>query len=306
MTKEIKNIEASVKNKLINISKQEKKAFSVILMLYIQERLLYRLSISEYSESFILKGGLLLFGINEFKGRPTRDIDFLAKQIKNDANTIKSIFNKVCGIQCNDGIFFDRESIKAEKTGEDRDYNGIEIKLNAFLGKAKEIIKLDIGFGDVVVPKALDMAYPTLLNTERPIIKVYSIESVIAEKFEAMIKLAELNSRMKDFYDIYDLMQKRKLESGKLREAVFQTFERRHTYLNKDHIIFNQKFFLDLDRSKRWKDFLKKTGRENTEFSEIMILLKKFLNPIYESIVYEKEFFAYWDNELLEWNYTLE
>lgn len=269
MKKDIKNIEASIKNKLLNISRQERKSFSVILMLYMQEKLLYRLSVSTYNERFVLKGGLLLFSISDFKGRPTRDIYFLANQIKNDTNTIKSVIEEICKIQCEDGIIFDRESISAEETGDDREYSGVQIKVDAYLGKAKENIKLDIGFGDVVIPKPLDIEYPTLLNTERPIIKVYSVESIIAEKFEAMIKLAELNSRMKDFYDIYDLMYKYKFESVKLREAIKQTFENRLTILNKEHIVFKENFYLDLERNKRWKDFFKRIGKENIEFSEI-------------------------------------
>jgi hypothetical protein len=143
---EIKNIDASIKARLKNIAKEYKKTYNLILQLYMQERLLYRLSVSEYKDNFILKGGLLLFSMSGFAGRPTRDIDFLAYQISNNMENIKEVFRKICKVEYNDGILFNSNSVSVEEIKKDAEHGGIRVKLIGYLGKAKKIGHQNIEF----------------------------------------------------------------------------------------------------------------------------------------------------------------
>lgn len=284
MINEVRNIDASIKAKLKNIAKQNRKSFNLILQLYIQERLLYRLSISDYKDNFVLKGGLFLFSMTRFTGRPTRDIDFLAYRISNDLENIKKIFKRICKIEYNDGIVFDPDSVFAEEIKREAEHRGIRIKLTGCLGKAKEILWLDIGFYDIVVPGIITADYPVLLDMDYPKIKMYSFESVIAEKFEAIVSLGELNSRMKDFYDIFVLLSEKKFDRDVLQRAIVETFKRRGTDIQKSDQVFKKEFIEDNNRINQWKLFLKKIGRKNIEFEYIMNVIKKLPLPIYNKI----------------------
>ncbi|MGG1558948.1 nucleotidyl transferase AbiEii/AbiGii toxin family protein [Geobacillus thermoleovorans] len=299
----VKNIPASVSERLKNIAKQNGKNFDLILLLYFQERLLYRLSISNYRDKFVLKGGLFLFSLTQFKSRPTKDIDFLAKQISNDIQYIKAAFESICALTVEeDGVEFDVNGITAERIKEDADYEGVRIKIPASLGKIKKQLQLDIGFGDVVIPKPQEMQYPTLLNMKPPEIRVYSTYSVIAEKFEAMISLSVVNSRMKDFYDIFTLLSTENFDGRVLWEAIFETFQRRGTNLEKEHPVFSPSFAEDESRSKQWKAFLQRTGiKEDLQFPFVMEKIRDFLFPVYDSILNEDEFFKMWNCQTLKW-----
>jgi len=232
MRNEVRNMDASVKARLKNIAKEYKKTFNLILQLYMQERLLYRLSVSEYKDNFVLKGGLFLFSMTGFTGRPTRDIDFLAYQISNDMESIKEIFKNICKIEYNDSIVFDSNSVSVEEIKKEAEHGGIRVKLTGYLGKAKEMLWVDIGFNDIVVPEVITADYPVLLDMDYPKIKMYSFESVVAEKFEAIVSLGELNSRMKDFYDIFTLLSEKKFNRDILQNAIVETFKRRGTDIN--------------------------------------------------------------------------
>jgi len=199
------NKAASIRARLKNIADKEHKQFDFILMLYFIERLLYRLSISRYSDMFILKGGLLLYTILDEKARPTKDIDMLARELASNLDALKEVFTEIASISIDDEVIYDTNSITTERIKEDADYEGVRIKLTAHMQNMRKILQFDIGFGDVIVPKPQSMEYPTLLDMDRPVLKAYSKESIISEKFEAMLYLAEANSRMKDFYDIYNL-----------------------------------------------------------------------------------------------------
>lgn len=292
-----KNKVASISQRLKNIAKDEDRSFNVILLLYMQERLLYRLSISKYKEKFILKGGLLIFSLNEFKGRPTRDIDFLAEEISNDLDNIKNTFREICEIACDDGIEYDINSIVVERIKEDAEYEGVRIKIKSLLGKMREIIQIDMGFGDIVIPKSLEIVYPTLLENEEPKIIVYSKESIIAEKFQAMVSLSVFNTRMKDFYDIYNLAKDNKFELQNLKNAIEETFKNRETNISGYKDIFREEFITDIKRNTNWKAFLRRIGtKEELDYIEVMQVLKKFIVP-----VIKEDNNKVWDNINLEW-----
>ncbi len=300
---EIKNIAASVAERLKNVSKQNGKAFDLLLLLYFQERFLYRLSISDYREKYLLKGGLFLFSLTQFKARPTKDIDFLAKQISNDLQYIKNSFKTICSLLIEeDGVSFDAKDVTAKRIKEDADYEGVRIKIPASLGRMKKVLQLDIGFGDVIVPKPQEIQYPVLLNMEQPYILVYSTESVISEKFEAMISLSVANSRMKDFYDIYTLLTTENFDGHILFEAVLETFQRRGTQLEREHPLFLQEFAADKTRVQQWRAFLRRIGADPfLEFSFVMSCICEFLYPIYQAVIMEDDYFKMWDCKRIKW-----
>jgi len=296
MKREIKNKPASTRAKLMNIARAEEIDFDALLLRYFQERFLYRLAISKFSDHFVLKGGLLLICLKIPRSRATKDIDFLAEQVKNDPAGLKYIFRNIADLHYDDGVKFDSLSITSERIKEDTDYEGIRLKIDATLGQARKRLQMDIGFGDVIIPKARVMEFPTLLEEESPKVKVYSIESIISEKFEAMIKLAMVNSRMKDFYDIYTLSISHNFQSSKLKKAIDSTFQRRKTSIPDDPLVFQKEFHNDEGRRKQWIAFLRKSRLGlNQEFNKIMGRITAFLRPIVISIKDKTRMDKSWD-----------
>ena len=198
MAKTIKNYGRSVKERLLNISRTEKYSSQLLISRYFQERLLYRLSVSDYKDKFILKGGALLYAHDGFQARPTLDIDFMAKNVSNDMSNIKKIFQEICQIECEeDGVVFDVDTIETSEIAISKDYHGVRLSLLAHLDTAQQNISMDIGFGDVITPSPQQLAFPALIATAPGAnILAYSLETVVAEKFQAMISLSLGNSRM--------------------------------------------------------------------------------------------------------------
>jgi len=303
MKREIKNKPASIRAKLINIARNEGIDFDALLLRYFQERFLYRLTISEFSDHFILKGGLLLVCFKIPGTRPTKDIDFLAEQLDNDQTELENIFGKIAELYFDDGVKFDPLSISSERIKEDADYEGIRLKIDATLGQARKRLQIDIGFGDIVIPKAKKIEFPTLLEQIPPKIKIYSIESIISEKFEAMIKLAMANSRMKDFYDVYTLSINYDFHGNRLKKAIESTFKRRKTIVPISPLIFRTEFHNDKGRQRQWAAFLRKSRLANTDksFNQIMERITKFLKPIVISINNKTQIEKSWYSSLGRW-----
>ncbi len=276
----------SIKTRLLNLSKKHNKNHQLTLTRYFQERLLYRLSQSGYKSRFLLKGGVLVYALEQLASRPTLDLDLLARDLSADSSTILAIFQEICQIESvEDGVFFDVASLETEDIVKEGNYPGIRVKVYASLGKIRQRLQIDIGFGDIVIPAPVSMSFPTLLEMDPPEVMAYSIESVISEKFEAMIDLADLNSRMKDFYDVYQILLKHTYELSILEEAVRATFHRRETIRTEEHIIFSEAFHQDENRRKQWNAFLKKSRlNEDLDYSTVMSLISQVLEPIYRKI----------------------
>jgi predicted nucleotidyltransferase component of viral defense system len=301
--REIKNKQVSIKARLMNIARADDIDFDALLLRYFQERFLYRLSISKFSDYLVLKGGLLLICLKIPMFRPTKDIDFLAKQVKNDPVELKNVFRAIVEISCDDGVKFNTSSVTSECIKENTDYGGIRLKVDATLGQAKKRLQMDIGFGDIIIPGAKLMDFPTLLE-EKPLkLKVYSIESIISEKFETMIKLAIINSRMKDFYDVYSLSLICNFQGNKLKKAIKSTFQRRKTPLSDNPLVFRPEFHRDKGRQKQWIAFLRKSRLSNVNqgFSEIMERITIFLRPIVISIKDRNSMNKSWDSSTGCW-----
>ena len=206
--------------KLLEYSKKYKVNHQMILIRFFHERLLFRVSVSAYKNHLLLKGGNLLYSMQGNTARPTVDIDFSGNKISNDIEEIKKMFLQILAIETNDGVIFNAETLNASEINEQNQYTGVRVKVIAQLANIKQNIQIDIGFGDVITPAPQTLHYPILLEDfEVPIIQAYTIETVIAEKLQAIIILAQLNSRMKDFYDIYSLLKSEKINFEVVKEA---------------------------------------------------------------------------------------
>ncbi len=278
--KVVKNIEASVRARLLTYAKETSENFNAVLNSFFQERFLARLSISEYKSHFILKGGLLLLAEHISKFRPTVDIDMLGTKIDNSADTLKKIIEEICTIPIRDGVVFGVNDLNIQVLKEDTEYEGLRFTLPAYLGKMRSRIQIDIGFGDDIPAGFSEKSFPTILpDLLSPHLLFYPLESVIAEKLQAMVYLGTANSRMKDFFDIRFLAEGNNFSLEKLREAIEATFVRRQTDISERVLLYEQKYIEQM--SAKWRIFLRKIHSEkSSEFSEVILKLKHFIEPV--------------------------
>ena len=224
----IKNVGASIRARLLNLAKQRRQPFQLILNYYVLERLLYRLTQTKYRHRFILKGAILLTTWFKDSLRPTRDLDFLAVG-NDDQQEMVSIFQEICAVPFNDGVVFDVISVRAERIREQTEYGGLRITANATVDRAKVRVLIDVAFGDAIEPGLQEIEMPAMLDFPAPRLRAYGPETVIAEKFQTMVVLGRANSRMKDFYDIWLLSRTFEFKDDKLARAISATFARRKT-----------------------------------------------------------------------------
>lgn len=285
MNQHTKNFGRSVKTRLLNVSKTEGILYQTLLTRYFQERLLYRLSVSRYKDRFLLKGGALLYAYEKLKARPTLDIDFLGQQISRDRDNIKNVFTELCDIECReDGVKFNRNSVRVEEIALEKEYNGVRAHIEVSLDTAKQVISMDVGFGDIVTPGPVDLSYPLLLE-DLPEVQVlaYSLETVVAEKYQAMIDHSVENSRMKDFFDVYRILKSGKIDQRTLQDAITATFKNRGTAMTTDHKLFDPTFATDSKRNMMWNSYLKKIRyNQKLTFEEIWSYIVKELKTYLE------------------------
>jgi predicted nucleotidyltransferase component of viral defense system len=291
-----KNISASVRQRLLNRARKTGRPFNELLQYFAMERFLYRLSKSSYADNFILKGALMLAVWEAPLSRATMDIDLLGR-IDNSVEAMIEFTRAICRQKVNlDGISFDENSITGERITEDADYEGVRVRFRGSLGTAQVTMQLDIGFGDLVVPKPELIYYPTILDLEAPQLLGYSIESTIAEKFEAMVKLGVLNSRMKDFFDIWLLLRQFDFRGPRLARAIAKTFSLRGTEITMEPIALTTPFSKDPTKAAQWRGFIRKNRLKNVpqEFDEVVLTIAAFLGPIAKSLAAGEPFNANW------------
>jgi hypothetical protein len=224
------------------------------------------------------------------------DIDLLGK-IDNRLEVISAAIKDACLMDVEaDGISFNAETVEAVRITEDAEYEGVRVRLHGNLGKARVTLQIDIGFGDVIVPNPSTVSYPTILDFPAPELKGYTMESTIAEKFQAMVKLGILNSRMKDFYDIWILSRTFDFKGEVLAEAVEKTFTNRNTLISLNAAIFDPSFGKDRDKNVQWQGFIRKAKLTNApeSFEEVIAAVKLFLEPLAASIVEQQAFKSNW------------
>ena len=284
MKKEVKNISVSVRNRLLNIANESKRDYNAILRHYFQERFLYRISISPYRASLVLKGAFLLMIKDISKFRPTKDIDFLGVSIKSEVEECTEIVKEIASINIEDGVEFITENISSKKIKEDSDIEGVRVHIAYKMDTIKGYFSIDIGFGDTITNGPYEIEFPVLLDFPSPKILVYSLESAIAEKFEAIVKLNFVTSRMKDFYDLIFIAKINSFKHDVLYHALQKTFKNRGTDLEDMDTIFDESFKNDLQKQTQWQSFLQLNKlKENISFSEIVSQIQSFLQPIFDS-----------------------
>ena len=290
---------ASVKAKLKNFASESGRTFQDALTYYGLERTIYRIFVSNYADNFVLKGGIFLYAtFNGNYERATTDADFLGKNISNDKDTIKAVFKEILSQDIDDSLTYDLDSIDVEDITEQMENHGLRLSIVGYLDKTRIPIGIDIGFGDIVFPDVVKMDYPVILDMEAPRVNAYSLASSIAEKLEAIIRNGYLNSRYKDFYDIYVLSTKYPFEYSELRSAVVETFRNRHTELSKESAAFSEDFINDPLHQTRWMSFLsKKKALLQVSLEEVLDSIKTFVFPLLEGEVKTK-----WNPEKGEWD----
>lgn len=289
------NVAASVRQRLLNRARTDKRPFNELLQYYAMERFLYRLSESFFSDRFVLKGALLLRAWDAPEFRPTMDIDLLGKTSNEEADILSLIRNILSVPVGEDGLVFDSGSLQSERITEDADYEGIRVRFRGALDTARIAMQIDIGFGDIVYPAPEKAELPTMLDFPAPKLLCYSRESAIAEKFEAMIKLGFLNSRMKDFFDIWLLSRQFNFTGHDLAEAIRLTFEERNTSIPIRIEPFTQDFVNE--KQIQWTAFRKKLNQKHVppEFQKIISHLDEFLAPVVAMLATSRTFNQNWE-----------
>lgn len=285
---------ASVLAKLKNKAKISGISYQQCLQLFMQEEFLRKLSKSGYEDNLILKGGLFIYTLTNFESRATIDVDFLLRGFSNSIEDVKSMIGKI--IETSTGNDFVSMTAKGfEEISPQRKYHGISTQIIGQIKNVRVPFNVDIGVGDIIVPKAQERRINTQLpDFEKPVIKTYSLESTIAEKFDAILQRFELTGRMKDFYDIYYLARTFDFEGTKLRAAIFETLKKRETPYDRDSFKRILALSEDEDMQKRWRYFLKNIKDGTLEFAVVIKEMQKFLEPVFDAIVDEEEWKKNW------------
>jgi predicted nucleotidyltransferase component of viral defense system len=297
MTKRVvKDIAASVRQRLLNKAREEKRPFNELLQYYAMERFLYRLSKSPYSKKFVLKGALMLAAWKAPISRPTMDIDLLGKT-DNDVGAVVAAIQKICAQAVEpDGLKFDADSVAGRRITEAADYEGVRVRFRGSMGNAQVTMQVDVGFGDIIVPSSKQTEYPTILDMPVPRLQGYSKESMVAEKLESMVKLGVINSRLKDFFDVWLLSQQFDFNGQTLAKAIEKTFFKRGTDIPSEPTALTPIYSEDPPRAAQWRGFVRRNRLERVpaELGEVIRTLHSFLVPITRVLKEGPEFRKVW------------
>ncbi|WP_158816048.1 nucleotidyl transferase AbiEii/AbiGii toxin family protein [Methylocapsa sp. S129] len=277
MREPIRNIGASVRARLQNVARQRNQTFQLVMTHYVLERLLYRLSQTKHRDRFALKGAMLLTTWFADPLRPTQDLDLLGFGDV-DVDRMLSTFREICAVPFDDAVVFDIEGVEIDRTREELEYGGFRIKTNATVDGARVRVVIDIGFGDATEPGLTEMDLPVLLDFPAPHLRAYARETVIAEKFQAMVMLGRANSRMKDFYDIWALSRAYEFRGDNLARAIAATFARRKTDIPSTlPDALTQSFAEDPAKVQQWNSFVRDVAFQTGPFADVIRDLAAFL-----------------------------
>lgn len=295
MAKNVTDIAASVKARLVAQAKEHGEEAQSLLTRYASERFLYRLSQSKYKDKFLLKGAsLFALWFNE-PHRPTKDIDLLGFG-ESDIPALEATVRDICKINGTDGLQFMPDAVAGERIREETAYQGIRLTFLAMLGTAKIPIQVDVGFGDAVTPDAKEASLPTILDFPAPSLRVYPKETVVAEKFEAMVRFGLVNSRMKDFWDVRYMIAEFEFDGKLLQEAIRATFKNRQTQFPITlSVALTDGFVENAMVAGRWSGFINRNRMKNfSDLEEVIQSLRAFFTPIIEAEKDIEEFGLHW------------
>lgn len=291
------HLAVSVRERLLNLSRNRQEDFNLLLVRYASERFLYRLSQSPFAQQFVLKGATLFAVWSGKLHRPTQDIDLLGYG-DSSSEALRSLFATVCELPVQaDGLVFDTSKIRIEEIREAQEYGGRRITLSAYLDTAVISVQIDIGFGDVMTPGAVWLTYPILLPFPEPHLRTYPKESVVAEKLQAMVMLGMANSRLKDFYDLWTLSYQFSFNGELLIEAIQATFAQRQTEIALPRpTALTAEFAEHAEKARQWQAFVSRNKLDVADMSLARLIaeLSEFLVPPWQAIATGEPFRATW------------
>ncbi len=279
MAKDVKDVGASVRARLLNLARKTGQSHELLLTRYALERLLYRLTQTEHADRFVLKGAMLMTTWFDAPHRPTRDIDLLGFGDPKP-HAMLEVFREVCSIRENDGVEFDVDKLEITANREDLAYGGLRLQTYATIGGARARIVIDIGFGDSIEPGVEELELPVLLDQPQPHLRTYARETVVAEKFQAMVMLGQANSRLKDYYDLWLLARSYGFDPDRLAEAIAATFKRRGTPIPTDVPDgLKREFYEDRAKAGQWRAFIDDVAVDPGSLADVAAALSDFLMP---------------------------
>jgi predicted nucleotidyltransferase component of viral defense system len=292
-----RNLAASVRHRLTDLARKQGEEFQLVLTRYVIERLLYRLSRSPYRDEFILKGAMLFRVWTTDVHRPTRDLDLLSRG-EPSLDALIQVFRDIGALAVeDDGLSFDPATVTAERIKEDQEYEGVRVGCRAQLGQARIDLQIDVGFGDAVVPRPIRVNYPAMLEFAAPVLRAYPRETVVAEKFQAMVMLGIANSRMKDFFDLWTLAKAFEFDGASLWGAIRATFHRRKTALpTAPPLALTAEFGANVAKVRQWEAFVRKGKLDASGITLVQVCayLHGFLVPATEALVAGTTFEKTW------------
>ena len=279
MARQPRDIGASVRARLLTLAREKGQALDLLLTRYATERLLYRLSTTPHRDRFVLKGAMLITTWFDDPHRPTRDVDLLGYGDP-APEPMLAVFKEICAIKENDGILFDVDALRIDLIREQLEYGGLRLRTTARLAGARITVVIDIGFGDAIEPGVEEINLPVLLDLPAPRLRAYPRETVVAEKFQAMVLFGLANTRMKDYYDIWILSRSYAFDAERLSRAIAATFERRGTAIPEDlPDALTPAFSTDATKQRQWETFASDLAAEVPSLEVIVADLAGFLMP---------------------------
>jgi predicted nucleotidyltransferase component of viral defense system len=279
MRKPLQNIGASVRARLLNLAKERNQPFELLLIRYTLERLLYRLSRSKHRDKFVLKGAMLMRHWLDDPHRPTRDLDLLGFGDSDPELTLK-LFREICAIKADDAVVFDAGALVVDQVRDESGYSGLRLKTYATVDGARVRVVIDIGYGDATEPGLNEIELPVLLDQPAPSLRAYPPETVIAEKFQAMVMLGLANTRLKDFYDIWILARTNEFKYDRLARAIAATFARRKTEIPTERPDgLTPAFADDPTKQQQWIEFVEEVAVNPGSLADVVEALAAFLLP---------------------------
>lgn len=292
-----RNLAASVHVRLLTLARERREELEYLLTRYALERLLYRVGISPHASQFVLKGAVLFAVWTDQPHRATRDLDLLGHGDP-ALPRLAAIFRDLCALPIDDdGLVFNPMSVQAAPIREDQEYEGVRVQLTARLGQARLPLQVDVGFGDAITPAPVEVAVPTLLDLPTPRLRAYPRETVVAEKFQAMVLLGIANSRMKDFYDLWTLARRFDFDGPTLARALAATFDRRRTAVPAAApLALTPAFSADTAKQAQWRAFVRR-GRlvdDPPDLDDVVVTLAGFLMPPARALASGRSFAQHW------------
>lgn len=279
MARQPRDMGASVRARLLTLAREKGQALDLLLTRYATERLLYRLSTTPHRDRFVLKGAMLITTWFDDPHRPTRDMDLLGYGDP-APEPMLAVFKEICAIKENDGILFDVDALRIDLIREQLEYGGLRLRTTARLAGARIAVVIDIGFGDAIEPGVEEIELPVMLDLPAPRLRAYPRETVVAEKFQAMVLFGLANTRMKDYYDIWILSRSYAFDAERLSRAIAATFERRGTAIPEDlPDALTPAFSTDATKQRQWEAFARDLAAEVPSLEVIVADLAGFLMP---------------------------